>query len=127
MMAMKRALGLSRRQDRQVVPQLFCSNMIADLAAARCVEAVLFDVVKLDFVNVHHRFHCGLPQFSSCGGKSKSRESELATLIVSRAFEAHCGATVKLREGRCPRLAVQFSPTFVRRFPLSLGSDPRGL
>jgi len=33
------------------------SDMIADLAAAGCVNAIVFDVIKFDVIEVHDRLH----------------------------------------------------------------------
>jgi hypothetical protein len=55
--AMERALNLPGRQDRQIVAELLGSDVIADLAPTGRVDAILFDVVKLDLIEVHDGLH----------------------------------------------------------------------
>src|ERR671919_808541 len=51
-MAVEGTLDLAGRQNREIVTKLLGSDVIADLAATRSVEAVFFDVVELDIVEV---------------------------------------------------------------------------
>src|SRR5947209_19937919 len=55
-MTMERALGLSRRQNGQVITELPRADVVTDLSTAGGIQTVVLDILKLYFVEVHDRF-----------------------------------------------------------------------
>ena len=51
--AVKRTLNLAWREDRQVVTQLLGTDAVADLAPAGRVDAVRFNVIKRNFIEIY--------------------------------------------------------------------------
>src|SRR5437660_10418673 len=72
-MGMEGALGFAGRKNCQVVAQVLGSDVIAYLAAARGVEAVFFDIVKLDLVKVHHGPDHTFLHWPDCGMGGEAR------------------------------------------------------
>jgi len=78
-MAVKRALHLARRHDGQIVAQVPRTDMAADRAAHRGVDAILLDIVERDLIQVHHWLdHTHLPMLAERITPSRMRMPRLA-------------------------------------------------
>jgi hypothetical protein len=73
MMIVEWALRLARRQHGEVVAELARTDARRDLAAPGRVEAIVFDVVELDVVEIHQRFVHGGSHGWHCPGLSAGR------------------------------------------------------